>query len=105
MLSTNDKHLICKAYEKGYLCASNDGLVSKICRELNIDNPRTLGILGCARLMNIIDKEELQILFYRVVSDECSSFLAINDPAAIEFARIFSISIEKHKNRINFSGN
>ena len=97
MLSVNDRHLICTAYEKGFLCASNDGLVSKACRELNIDNPRTLGILGCARLMAILDKEKLIMMFNKIVSDECSSFLTINSPVALDFARWLGIDPGKQE--------
>ncbi|MFZ5597610.1 MAG: hypothetical protein ACOY31_11435 [Bacillota bacterium] len=63
-LSVYDRHLICTAYEKGFLCASNDKLVSRVCRELKIDNPRTLGILGCAFLYKLIDQTELEKLFF-----------------------------------------
>ncbi|KJS02114.1 MAG: hypothetical protein VR68_03570 [Peptococcaceae bacterium BRH_c4a] len=100
-LSVYDRHRICTAYEKGFLCASNDKLVARVCGELKMDNPRTLGILGCAFLFKIIDQPELEKLFFLLVSEACSCHLTLNDTASREFAEMFNINIaieQKNKN-------
>lgn len=93
-LSLYDRHLICTAFEKGFMCASNDGLVVKVCRDLKIENPRTLGILGCATLHGIINQPEMEKLFFQLTSEECSSWLTLDDPVAREFAELFHLNLK-----------
>lgn len=92
-LSVYDRHLLCTAYEKGFQCASNDGTVTKVCKELGVKNPCTLGILGCANTVGLISLKELEQFVCMLVSEKCSSRLTRDDQTVTTFTKIFKIEL------------
>ena len=74
-LSECDKLVISIAKQFDYYCTSNDGLVRKACKELNVKNIGTLGVIGCAYAINLIEKEEFLKIIGLLLSDSTSCHL------------------------------
>ncbi len=74
-LSECDKLVVSISKQFDYYCTSNDGLVRKACEELNVKYIGTLGVIGCAFAVNLIDKEEFLKIIGLLLSDGTSCHL------------------------------
>lgn len=75
-LSTHDKLAISIAKEVSYCCNSNDGLVRKACKNLEIEYIGILGVLEKAFFKKIISKSKLFESCIALKSDDTSCFIS-----------------------------
>lgn len=71
-LSECDKLAVSIAKQFDYYCTSNDGLVRKACKELDVKYIGTLGVIGCAFAVNLIEKDEFIKIIGLLLSDSTS---------------------------------
>jgi predicted nucleic acid-binding protein len=76
-LSECDKLAVSIAKQFDYYCTSNDGLVREACKELNVKYIGTLGVIGCAFAVNLIEKEEFLKIIGLLLSDSTSCHLKL----------------------------
>ena len=74
-LSDCDKVAVSIAKEFDCYCSSNDGLIRKACKSLEIDYVGSLGVIGCAFENDVINHEDFILMVGKLLSDETSCYI------------------------------
>ena len=86
-LSTYDKLTIALAVDRMCIISSNDGLMRKACKMLNIKCIGILGVVRRAYNANVLTKEDVVSCCLKLVSDETTCY--ISDTIVEEFLKEF----------------